>query len=170
VNAYLKRSVKKGLVKVSESPARRYAYDLTPQGLAEKSRLTVQYLSDSFGFFRQAKSDCARVLQRAAEKGFRRIILAGKSDLAEISKLCALDHGIEIVAVVEPGETGSRFIGLPVFPDYDAVTHEFDAVFIADLVSPRETSDAAVARFGAERVLIPDLLRVHSGKRRQVVS
>jgi DNA-binding MarR family transcriptional regulator len=31
VNAYLKRCVKKGLVKVSEAPARRYAYYLTPK-------------------------------------------------------------------------------------------------------------------------------------------
>src|SRR5262252_9985769 len=52
VNAYLKRCVKKGLVKVHDAPARRYAYYLTPQGFAEKSRLTVQYLSDSFSFFR----------------------------------------------------------------------------------------------------------------------
>ena len=36
VNAYLKRCVKKGLVKVSEAPARRYAYYLTPKGFAEK--------------------------------------------------------------------------------------------------------------------------------------
>src|SRR4051812_41234808 len=55
VNAYLKRCVKKGLVKVRHAPARRYAYYLTPQGFAEKSRLTVEYLSYSFSFFREAK-------------------------------------------------------------------------------------------------------------------
>src|ERR1700727_1765027 len=63
VNAYLKRSIKKGLVKVSQAPARRYAYYLTPQGFSEKSRLTIEYLSSSFSFFRQAKADCARVFQ-----------------------------------------------------------------------------------------------------------
>src|SRR5829696_7987799 len=62
VNAYLKRCVKKGLVKVSEAPARRYAYYLTPQGFAEKSRLTVDYLSSSFSFFRRARSDCSHIL------------------------------------------------------------------------------------------------------------
>ena len=40
INAYLKRCVTKGLMKVSEAPARRYAYYLTPQGFAEKARLT----------------------------------------------------------------------------------------------------------------------------------
>src|SRR5436190_23372538 len=81
VNAYLKRCVKKGLVKVHDAPARRYAYYLTPRGFAEKSRLTVQYLSDSFSFFRLAKADCARVLEAAKATGFRRVVLAGKSDL-----------------------------------------------------------------------------------------
>ena len=56
VNAYLKRCVNKGLVKIREAPARRYAYYLTPQGFAEKSRLTVEYLSNSFAFFRRARS------------------------------------------------------------------------------------------------------------------
>src|SRR5580765_2856373 len=61
VNAYLKRCVKKGLVKVSEAPARRYAYYLTPRGFAEKSRLTVEYLGFSFSFFRQARAECAEI-------------------------------------------------------------------------------------------------------------
>jgi DNA-binding MarR family transcriptional regulator len=45
VNAYLRRCVNKGLVKVSQVPARRYAYYLTPKGFAEKSRLTVEFLT-----------------------------------------------------------------------------------------------------------------------------
>src|SRR5665811_2593048 len=65
VNAYLKRCVKKGLVKVSEAPARRYAYYLTPHGFTEKSRLTVEYLSYSFTLFRRAKTDYAAALDAA---------------------------------------------------------------------------------------------------------
>src|SRR6266480_2486531 len=91
VNAYLKRCVKKGLVKVGEAPARRYAYYLTPQGFAEKSRLTVNYLSASFAFFRQARADCAQVFQLAREQNFQNLVLCGKSDLAEIAILSAVD-------------------------------------------------------------------------------
>src|ERR1700727_2731050 len=80
VNAYLKRCVKKGLVKVHDAPARRYVYYLTPQGFAGKSRLTVQYLSNSFSFFRLAKSDCAQVFEEAAARELTRLVLAGKSD------------------------------------------------------------------------------------------
>src|ERR1700756_4728730 len=109
VNAYLKRCVKKGLVKVSEAPARRYAYYLTPQGFAEKSRLTVEYLSLSFSFFRQARADCAKTLALAHENGWSRIALAGISDLAEIAVICAFERGIAIVGVVEPAAAATAF-------------------------------------------------------------
>src|ERR1700690_2248100 len=73
VNAYLRRCVKKGLVKVSEAPARRYAYYLTPHGFAEKSRLTVEYLGISFSFFRQARAECAEIFAVARSCGFQRV-------------------------------------------------------------------------------------------------
>lgn len=170
VNAYLKRCVKKGLVKVSEAPARRYAYYLTPNGFSEKSRLTVQYLSHSFGFFRRAKSDCSLLLQAAEQRGIRRILLAGKSDLAEITAICALDHGIEIVAVVDPEAAETRFIGLPVHADYDAVSEAFDAVMITDMMNARDSADLAIERFGADRVLIPELLRLRIVKLQKAAS
>src|SRR5690348_7025449 len=117
VNAYLKRCVKKGLVKVRSAPARRYAYYLTPQGFAEKSRLTVEYLSYSFSFFRQAKTDCSDLFKAASARNVESVLLAGRSDLAEIAALCAMEHGVRIVGVVQKDAAGRQFIGLPVFED-----------------------------------------------------
>src|SRR5665213_901149 len=114
VNAYLKRAIKKGLVKVSQAPTRRYAYYLTPQGFSEKSRLTIEYLSSSFSLFRKAKEEYGRIFERAHTLGFDRIVLAGTSDLCEIAILCALDSPISIVAVVDPQEAISRFVGVNV--------------------------------------------------------
>ena len=54
-NAYLKRCIKKGLIKVQQVPANRYAYFLTPKGFSEKSRLTAEYLSQGLKFFRAAR-------------------------------------------------------------------------------------------------------------------
>src|SRR5882724_9598924 len=122
VNAYLKRCVKKGLVKVQDVPARRYAYYLTPHGFAEKSRLTIQYLSDSFSFFRLAKADCARVFEAAKACGYSRLVLAGKSDLAEVAILCAVDAAVTVVAIVDPLSDGARFIGIDVVKSYADVT------------------------------------------------
>lgn len=158
VNAYLKRCINKGLVKVQQAPARRYAYFLTPQGFAEKSRLTVEYLSYSFSFFRQAKMDCSEIFQAARARGSERILLVGKSDLAEIAALCALEQGINLVGLVQNGSTQEQFVGLPVYDDFDAVLQPFDSALITTLVNVLDVRDAAVARFGEERVLVPKLL------------
>jgi DNA-binding MarR family transcriptional regulator len=166
VNAYLKRCVKKGLVKVTEAPARRYAYYLTPQGFAEKSRLTVEYLSYSFSFFRSARADCASVLESASGRGWTRIVLLGISDLAEISTICAMESGIKIVAVVDADATATTFIGLPVLTSLAALTEPYDVAVLTDLRNPTKTLASAVRHFGSERVLVPALLSGRMRKRR----
>ncbi len=158
VNAYLRRCVKKGLVKVNAAPARRYIYYLTPQGFAEKSRLTVEYLSVSFSFFRRAKAECGVVFGTAAERGFYRLALAGISDLAEIAMICALNTGVRITAVVDGKSTSSHFVGLPVAASFAEIVGSCDAVMITDLQRTAELTEQASALFGPERVLTPKLI------------
>jgi DNA-binding MarR family transcriptional regulator len=158
VNAYLRRCIRKGLVKATAAPARRYIYYLTPQGFAEKSRLTVEYLSVSFSFFRRAKAECGAVFATAAERGFHRVALAGISDLAEIAMICALDTGVKVTAVVDAKSTLSRFVGVPVASSFAAVADACDAVLITDLQRTAELTEQASAQFGPERVLTPKLI------------
>ncbi|MBS0530539.1 MAG: winged helix-turn-helix transcriptional regulator [Proteobacteria bacterium] len=160
VNAYLKRCVNKGLVKVQNVPARRYAYYLTPKGFAEKSRLTVTYLSRSFSFFREAKSDCVVMFEAAKSRGIRAVVLLGRSDLAEIAVLCAMECGIEMVATVDAEAMPGRFLGIPLVSSFEALEMSFDAVIITDLVSTYESWNLAAQKFGKDRVLLPRLLGV----------
>lgn len=163
VNAYVKRCVRKGLLKARQAPARRYTYYLTPRGFGEKSRLTVEYLSYSFGFFREAKADCIEVFRLAEARGFDRVVLAGRSDLAEIAAICALERNISIAAIVDTRPPEGNSIGLPLVSGFDHVRDGFSAVVVTDLISPSETCADAVRRFGADRVLVPNLLRVRLG-------
>jgi DNA-binding MarR family transcriptional regulator len=160
VNAYLKRCVGKGFVKVRQAPARRYAYYLTPQGFAEKSRLTMDYLSYSMGFFRVARKDCGAVFEDARHRGFRRLALVGKSDLAEICIICGLESGIEIALVVDASAGAARFVGVPVVDSFDGLETQVDAVVITDMLTTRLSFERALAHFGSERVLVPGMLRV----------
>jgi DNA-binding MarR family transcriptional regulator len=158
VNAYLKRCVKKGLLKIGQVPPRRYAYYLTPHGFAEKSRLTVEYLSSSFSFFRRAREDCSSVLKAAHARGWDRIALIGVSDLAEIATLCALEQGMTIAAVVDANARRDRFVGTPVVASLDAVPGGFDALVITDLGATQQATKAALTALEAERVFVPALL------------
>jgi DNA-binding MarR family transcriptional regulator len=162
VNAYLKRCIKKGLVKVAHAPTRRYAYYLTPQGFAEKSRLTIEYLTSSFSFFRQARADCAQTLAAAQAKGWTSIALAGISDLAEIAVICAFERGVKIVCMVDSDSAATAFMGAPVVREFAALDGAVDAVIVTDLRRAQAAFDAAAAQFGRERVLSPTLLGVRT--------
>ena len=166
-NAYLRRCVKKGLVKVRQAPARRYAYYLTPRGFAEKSRLTLEFMSDSFVLFRRAKADCMVALESARERGYTRIALIGASDLAEIAAICALDGGFAITAVVDANVAAERFAGAPVVRDTDSLRPLPDAVLVTDMQAAAVTVRMAEAKFGPERVLAPSLLGVRASTPRR---
>ncbi len=162
VNAYLKRCVTKGLVKMSGVPTRRYAYFLTPKGFAEKSRLTVDYLSSSFEFFRRARADCSEVLVVANSRGWQRIALLGVSDLAEIATICALESDIKITAVVDPRSKLKAFVGVPVLASLDEIRDQADCVVVTDLRTANGTVKAAVEKLGEDRVLIPKILGIRT--------
>ena len=50
INAYMKRAMDKGLVKIKHAPKNRYLYYLTPKGFTEKAKLTAEYLKYSLAF------------------------------------------------------------------------------------------------------------------------
>jgi len=170
-NAYLRRCAKKGLIKMRQVPLNRYAYYLTPRGFAEKSRLTAEYLSTSFDFFRQARRDCATLLAAAVERGWRRVALVGAGELAEIAVLGAAESGVDIVAVID-AEGPRSCAGRPVVADLAALSPgaALDAVIVTDMRAPQACYEAtltaaAVQGLSAERVLAPQLLHITLGKR-----
>ncbi|AMN43464.1 winged helix-turn-helix transcriptional regulator [Rhodoplanes sp. Z2-YC6860] len=153
-NAYLKRCILKGLIKVSQVPARRYAYYLTPQGFAEKSRLTASYLTHSLSFFRKARTQCGEMFAGAVARGQQRVVLVGEGDLADIASLVARDYAIKIVGVVP--WTGNAQAAAAAMTALGPV----DAAFITTVVQPQDAFDAVRSAIGAERVYAPGLLRL----------
>ena len=158
-NAYLKRCVRKGYVKVSQIPSNRYAYYLTPQGFAEKTRLTADYLSSSFQFFRRARGQCEAALVACDERGWRRVALAGAGDLAEIAALCGLESTVDILAVVDVNESRTVLAGLPVVARVEDLP-PVDAVLVTDLRHAQATYEMLRTHFSEDRVFTPTLLGV----------
>jgi DNA-binding MarR family transcriptional regulator len=157
-NAYIKRCIRKGLIKVSQVPANRYAYYLTPKGFAEKSRLTAEYLSDSLRFYRRARGEFETMFAGFTARGIRTIALVGSGDLAEIALLCANAQKMTVVAVIDDRQ-GGQLLGVPIAADLEA-SAAGDLLVVTDLRSPQRTYDACVARYGVERVAAPSLLKV----------
>jgi hypothetical protein len=158
-NAFLRRCIKKGLVKIEAVPANRYLYFLTPTGFAEKGRLTIDYLSQSFGFYRTARHQCAELVEQAAHNGFGRIVLVGGGELAEIFMLCVHDSGVTVTALVDELAAEPDFHGLPVAASLDEAG-DFQAAVLTDLKAPQAAYMDLRERLGVARVLVPPLLGI----------
>jgi DNA-binding MarR family transcriptional regulator len=166
-NAYLKRCAKKGLIKIRHVPLNRYAYYLTPRGFAEKSRLTAEYLSVSFDFFRRARKEAVQLLSDCHARGCNRILLWGVSELAEVMILSALEAEVEIPCVVDASAGAGRCGGRPIVAGLEAAVAfagEIDGIVLTDLKTPEESFAAARAALrgrglAPEQVIVPEVLR-----------
>jgi len=158
-NSYLKRCVKKGLIKVHDAPARRYAYYLTPSGLAEKSRLTSEFLSQAFHFFRTSRDQISTIFAECVTTGPKRVLIHGLTEITEVAILCARENkDVTLVGVVDPATPRSSFGDVKIFRDL-ANLPEFDVILIADIDNAQTHRDQITMMFGRERVLTPAILR-----------
>ncbi len=161
-NAYLKRCVKKGYIKVRQIPRNRYAYYLTPKGFAAKSRLTAEYLSQSFKFFRLARAECEDLFALATERGWKTIALFGVSDLGEIATLCAREYSLTLAGFIDAEAEADYYAGLRVYRDLSDMNDMggVDAVIITDLRNPQESFAAACDALPPERVLTLGFMKI----------
>lgn len=158
-NSYLRRCIRKGFVKISEAPANRYLYYLTPKGFAEKSRLTAQYLSISFAFYRRASASCGEAFAQCDANGWHQVVLCGVSDLAEIASLRAGQTNVEIAGIYDPHSECARFIGKEVWRDLNHAG-PFDACVLTDLHAPAASYERLTAIVERSRIVVPDILRL----------
>lgn len=156
-NAYLRRCVRKGLIKVQQAPANRYLYYLTPKGFAEKSRLTAQYLADSLEIYRRASEDYARIYSDCEANGLSRVICCGASELAEIASIRARTARVEILGILDPDPGLETFLHLPVWHSVRAAA-PCDALVLTALSRQAEMLDWLGNEAGPQPLLIPRFL------------
>lgn len=114
VNSYLKNLVAKGYVRIKAFPKNRYAYILTPQGIAEKSRLAYQHLSYFTNLYRIARQDYAALFRSLAAAGVKSVSFCGVDEVAEIAYLSLQQTGIRLVEVMDDEQNGDTFFGFSV--------------------------------------------------------
>ena len=163
VNSYIKRCVRKGWIKISEAPANRYIYYLTPNGFSEKMRLTTRYLTDSFSFYRRAAESCDQMLRKFSVDGIHEILLVGISDLAEIVFLKSLENQVEIRGMFDSNTENEQFFSIPVYHKWPRDL-AIDAVVLTDILHPDKSFHIAAEEFDYERIFVPDILAGWSGK------
>jgi len=77
-------------------------YYVTPQGFAEKARLTGEFLSTSLTLVRQSGDAYTDLCHKCVAEGYTQVVFVGLSDLTEMAYLRALDVDLTPLSVYNP--------------------------------------------------------------------
>jgi len=136
-NLYIKRLARKGYIKITTIPPHRIKYLLTPQGLAEKSRLTYLYMQYSLSHYRDMRAKLRSVLTQAMDQGVKRVVIYGTGEFAEMAYLSLREMNLTLVGFVSDGGEES-FLSSPVWRPEVLGEWGFDAVLLADIDCVRQ--------------------------------
>jgi DNA-binding MarR family transcriptional regulator len=131
-NLYLKRLARKGYIKISAIHRNRIRYLLTPQGFAEKSRLTYQYMQYSLSYYREMRGRLKDMVSSLEWTKGQRVAICGTGELAELAYLALREMNIDCVGFVD-GNTRDTFLSCPVSSPDRITAWQLDRVLIADL-------------------------------------
>ncbi|MGD0611162.1 MAG: winged helix-turn-helix domain-containing protein [Anaerolineales bacterium] len=96
VNWHLKRLIAKGYVKIKRAQRKKLRYIITPEGIALRARLTVDYIEQQFSLYHNTRLRVKEHLEKARQAGYDRIRLIGDGDVADICRLSCLEQGMAI--------------------------------------------------------------------------
>jgi DNA-binding MarR family transcriptional regulator len=114
VNSYLKNLVAKGYVRVKNYPRNRYAYLLTPKGIAEKSRLAFQHLDYFTGLYTTTRREYLELFQKLKMQGVEEVVFCGVDEVAEIAYLSLQEAGLALLMVVDDEGERRELFGHPI--------------------------------------------------------
>ncbi len=132
-NLMLRRCVKKGYVQVVNVQKERLKYLLTPKGIAEKTRLTYEYLEYSLHLYRNARESLRGTLCQIAERGGKEVVFLGRGEIAEIAYLTLQELGLHLKGIFDDQTAGENFLGHPVKEMKKLRSATFDCAVIGSL-------------------------------------
>jgi len=134
LNVYLKGLVRKGYVSVRDMPRRRLWYNLTPAGITEKARMTLEYMKWSLANYRDIRERVRDVCQKLKQQNRLNIVICGVSDAAEIFYLASIEAGLRVVGVVDDSKAGQNWLNIPVMKVRSLKNNiPYDFIIIGDI-------------------------------------
>jgi len=114
VNSYLKNFVAKGYIRIKNYPQNRYAYLLTPNGMAEKARLAYQHVNYFTSLYTLTRQDYLALFRQLEATGVKEVLFCGVDEVAEVAYLSLQETGLKLAGAMDDKRSGEAFFGVPV--------------------------------------------------------
>ena len=96
VNWHIKRLIQKGYVKAKRAQRKKLRYIITPEGIALRARLTVDYIDNQMRLYRETRQTVKDLLGEIRNEGFQQVRITGDSEIADVCRLTCLEQGFEV--------------------------------------------------------------------------
>jgi DNA-binding MarR family transcriptional regulator len=122
INWHIKRLIDKGYVKIKRAERKKLRYIITPEGIALRARLTVDYVEQQFLLYRRTRENVREYLDQVRQAGFDRVRIIGDGDVADICRLSCLEQ--EIAVTADDSAPVLEVVGLKVLLDLKGQPHD----------------------------------------------
>jgi DNA-binding MarR family transcriptional regulator len=97
VNWHIKRLIAKGYVKVKRAERRKLLYIITPEGIAQRARLTVDFVEQQFLLYRNTRNRVKEYIDKIRAAGLDKVRIVGEGDVADICRLTCIEQHLNVV-------------------------------------------------------------------------
>lgn len=140
INSYLDECEKNKFIKREYVSSKNVAYNITKKGIERKKVLNIRYLEDAYFIYQGAKDNIDIFLNQIINKGFRKIMLYGGGEVAEILlQTIYTDKSIplDIVAVIDDDITkqNKQLLNTDVISNLDIMSYDHDGILVSSYIN-----------------------------------
>ena len=100
-NILINRLIKKGYLKASRLNAKKVRYIITPKGLKEKAKKSINFMKRSFSVISDLKELISHFAIKQYKAGRRKFVILGEGELSDITELVLRALDLKDVSIVK---------------------------------------------------------------------
>jgi DNA-binding MarR family transcriptional regulator len=136
INSYLDSYEKNGLIRRKKHSTKTVEYFVTKKGMERRKLLNIWYLKSSHGVYLSAKDNIINFLNQIINKGFKKILLYGAGEVAEIMLQVMNDDNnipLEVLAVVDDDTSkyNETIVNKPVISSDHIKSFDHDGILVS---------------------------------------
>jgi len=110
-NSILKNLINRGWLKAKKDTGRKLLYIITPQGMANVSRLMYSRFQETLHYYHYTKDLLTAYLMKLYQQGEKTINIYGTGQLAEITYYAGISTPLKLNAIITDDTSKEKFLG-----------------------------------------------------------
>jgi len=110
-NAIIKNLIHRGWLKVKKDTGRKLLYIITPEGMANVSRLMYSRFQETLHYYHYTKNLLTAYLMKLYQQGEKTINIYGTGQLAEITYYAGISTPLKLNAIISDDPYKEKFLG-----------------------------------------------------------